>query len=135
MKIEELLVQYQGTTGMDPSVLQPFLQGLEDVGATLEAAHVKREDGPTVKCIVALATAQGLAIVRVHYPDRATGTIEATLQDWRSVTGLKLRYDQGPKEEPAWTLSLSHPELKISNLDSSKIRGLAAAILRHISPR
>lgn len=137
MTIDELLVEYQTATGgMEPGALRPFLQGLEDAGATLEASLISKASEPA-SWVVVMVTTLGLASVRVRYvsvPNRPLGWwVDGAIQDWGSVHGLDLVYQWRLGEDPSWMVTLAHPEMKLSDRDHAKIRGFAAAIVRHFS--
>lgn len=136
MTIDELLVEYQTATGGMTEPVRPFLHGLEDVGATLEASLINKVSEPA-SWVVVMVTTLGLASVRVRYvsvPNRPLGWwVDGTIHDWGSVHGLDLVYQGRYGEDPSWMLTLAHPEMKLSDGDPAKIRGFAAAILQHVS--
>jgi hypothetical protein len=135
--IDELLVQYQtATRGMEPGVLRPFLEGLEEVSPSIEAAQITQEATVApLRWRVTLVTSQGLAILHTRY-DGPVGacTVEAALHDWRSVARVELTYKEGFGGLLEWRLNLGHPQLTVSDRDDAKTRAVAAAILRHMSP-
>ena len=136
MTIDELLAEYHAVTlGMEPGALRPFLQGLEDAGAVLEASLIRKAPEPA-GWVVVLVTTLGIASVGVRYvavPNQSLGWwVDGAFHDWGSVNGLDLVYQERLGEAPSWMLTLAHPEMKLSDANPATIPGVAATILRHI---
>jgi hypothetical protein len=129
---DDLISQYQSKTGMDAEVIRPFLQEMENAGASIEAWQISEAAG-ALSWDLTVVTSIGLGLVNVKYfqiPSGYKWAVDATVCDWRSVSGVELTY-KWTGGDAAWSLTLVKPKLAITEKDG--VRELAAGILRHVS--